>query len=193
MDFAPVLIFGVIGVALLFLLWAAVALVARSAGALVGLVTKRNRNSHVYVRAATIVTYAGLFSFVAYHAYRAVYPDDDFYLAEFKTVVSHAPPKEARIVAKKATYPDFHGDYCSFSRIEVSRQSFRGLLEELGSDKRMSPSGGGLVSEGGFLSMNLPPVGVMKSFSRNDIKPDHQYSISFLENESEVEVMVCIN
>lgn len=192
MDYAPFLIFALLGLFALALLWAAVALLARSAGALVRLVTKSDPRSPAYVRAVTNLAYAGLVSFIGYHAYRAVYPADAFYFAEFETVVSRKPPTEARIIAKDATYPDFHGDYCSFSRIEISRQSFRQLLEELNTDRRMTPSGTNHISEGGFLSMNLPPIRVMKSFVRNDSKLDHHYSIALLENESEIEVQVCV-
>ena len=191
-DYAPFLIFALLGLFALALLWAAVALLARSAGVLVGLVTKSNPRSPAYVRAVTNLAYAGLVSFIGYHAYRALYPADDFYFAEFETVASRKPPREARIIAKDATYPDFHGDYCSFSRIEVSRQSFHQLLEELSTDRRMTPSGGNHVSEGAFLRMKLPPLRVMKSFARNDSKSDHHYSIAFLENESEIEVQVCV-
>jgi hypothetical protein len=71
----------------------------------------------------------GLTALLAYEMYLAVYPGDDFYLAEVERATKRKPPADTAVVAKHATYPDFHGDYCSFSRLSMSQASYEGRFK----------------------------------------------------------------
>jgi len=73
-----------------------------------------------------IITYVGLF------------PDESFYADEFKDVTMRDLPQSAEFISKTASYPDFHGDYCSQSEIRLSKKDYSKLLWELHKDKRLS-------------------------------------------------------
>jgi hypothetical protein len=192
MDFLTLFFFGLMGLLVLVLLHAVVVLIARSVGALVKLCMRSNECSAGYGAKATMVTYGVLVAFICYQSYTALYPSEDFYLDELQTVTARQPPAEARVIAKDATYPDLHGDYCSFSRINISEWSYRKLLDELKTDERFTPDGNGEISRGGLAASNLRPLRVTSSFSRSDVKPDHHYEISFLESGAEIEVAICV-
>ena len=193
MDYLPFLVFALLGLFVLAMLWAVVALLARSAGAVTAAITKRDPRSPAYARAVSRLVTAGLMLFIGHTAYTAAYPPDEFYAAEFEAASSRELPKGARILAKDASYPDFHGDYCSFSRIRLDRQSFGQLLQALSADTRMRVSDGAdHVSEGATPGMKLPALGVAKLVVRNDTKIDHHRTISFLDNGTDIEVQVCV-
>lgn len=71
-----------------------------------------------------------------YMAYTAVYPTDSFYLSEFETATLREAPMSAIVVRKDASYPDFHGDYCSTSLIRMSEFDYAQLLDEVSKDSR---------------------------------------------------------
>jgi hypothetical protein len=129
---------------------------------------------------------------VIHMAYTAIYPTDDFYLSEFETATARKPPKESKVIAKHATYPDLHGDYCSFSRIEIHEDSYRKLLEDLRRDSRFTALPDGDIPDGNIPVVKLQPLRVVSSFARNDAAPDHQQTISFLENGTQIEAHVCV-
>jgi len=133
--------------------------------------------------------YACLLVAIAYNAYAAVYPTDDFYLAEFKEVALRDAPSSAKVAIKSSTYPDFHGDYCSFSRIEVSAEDFNLLLSAISQDKRFSA--------GESISMaKIPPaapLGSIASFTRQEPgEEDHHLGLKFLSSRMHIEVNLCV-
>ncbi|QIG88616.1 hypothetical protein G6R40_02575 [Chryseobacterium sp. POL2] len=77
------------------------------------------------------------FIFSIYQSYTAVYPNDSFYYKEFEYVTNQKIPNSAKIINKKSSYPDFHGDYFSKSEIKLSEQDFNMLLEKLQNDKTL--------------------------------------------------------
>jgi hypothetical protein len=153
---------------------------------------RSSERSAGYGAKTTKVTYCVLVLFICYESYTALYPSEDFYLDELQTVTARPPPAEARVIAKEATYPDLHGDYCSFSRISISESSYRKLLDEIKTDERFTAGGNGEISRGGLAASNLRPLRVTSSFARADAKPNHHYGISFLESGAEVEVAICV-
>jgi hypothetical protein len=88
-------------------------------------------------RKIAIIVLLAFYSFIAYNIYTAIFPTDDFYYDEFRTVTLKPIPKSAVIVKKTASYPDFHGDYTSVSLIKLSKQDYRKLLSEIRADKRL--------------------------------------------------------
>lgn len=192
MNFLIFSIFGLLGLLFLVILSIVIMLIARSVGALVKTCIRSHKRSTSYAAHATKITYAVLVTFICYLAYTAVFPTTDFYLDELQTVTARQPPPEAKIIAKDSTYPDLHGDYCSFSRIRLNESSYRKLLNELKVDKRFAGYADGEVSRGRLGASNLPPLRVLSSFLRSDVKSDHHYRISFLENGSEIEVAICV-
>jgi hypothetical protein len=192
MDFLTFSFFGLLGLLALVLLSAVGALIAQSVGALVKLCMRSHERSARYGAKATKLTYGVLVAVICYQSYSALYPSADFYLDELQTVTARQPPAEAKVIAKDATYPDLHGDYCSFSRIRLSEWSYRKLLDELKTDERFTADGNGEISRGGLAASNLRPLRVVSSFARSDVKPDHHFGISFLESGAEIEVAICV-
>lgn len=162
-------------------------------GGLAGLVSPRNTKNAARVAMAKKLTYFATSAFLVYSAYEAVYPSDNFYLGEYTEVTLRPPPSTARVVAKSASYPDLHGDYCSYSRIELGLTAYEQLLRELSTDARLS-SGDGLGSQEEQAVQNqVPRLGVRKSFKRAiPGEDDHFRAIRFLDDGAHVEVSVCV-
>lgn len=78
-----------------------------------------------------------IIAFLGYETYTAIYPTDNFYFAEFKSVTLMNIPKSAKIIKKDASYPDFHGDYCSASLIKLSQQEYTDLLDQISKNKQL--------------------------------------------------------
>ena len=91
-----------------------------------------------YRYVAIVVLLCG-YSYLCYSIYTAIYPTDDFYFQEFQTVTLRKVPKSAVIVKKTASYPDFHGDYCSVSLMKLSNEEYSNLLNQIKLDKRFHP------------------------------------------------------
>jgi len=180
-------------VALLFLSFPVV--VAHLLGRLAGFATRRltssSEKSTFYGRLASRCTHIGVGLFVAYQGYFALHPADDFFLGEFREVTQRAAPVDTKILAKYASYPDLHGDYCSFSRMEMSASSYEHLIVDLSSDKQMTERAAGHISTG-WLSQPVDPQRVSRSFTRNDDHLDHHFFIDFLDSGRHVEVRVCV-
>ena len=77
------------------------------------------------------VTVVALSGFVGYQVAIAAFPRDSFYREEFQYRTGIAMPSSAKIVFKKASYPDFHGDYASEMLFEVSPSDFAWLERTL--------------------------------------------------------------
>jgi hypothetical protein len=71
---------------------------------------------------------------IIYNFYIAIYPNDEFYENEFKTITLTELPKSAEIVNSTASYPDFQGDYCSSAEIKLSKEDFDSLLKKIIND-----------------------------------------------------------
>jgi hypothetical protein len=184
--------FGLMGLLALVFLFVIMMLIARSVGALVKVCMRSHEGSTRYGARATKVTYGVLVTLICYHVYTALNPSTGFYLDELQTVTARQPPSEAEVIAKDATYPDLHGDYCSFSRIRFREASYRKLLDELKADNRFTGDGNGEISTGGLAANKLVPLRVLSTFRRSNAKSDHYYTISFLENGTEIEVSICV-
>jgi hypothetical protein len=182
------LTFGLVALAILV---AAGVLVARVVGAVVRFCARSHAHAARYGTLASRITSGVLVALIAYAAFLGLYPAADFYLAELRTVSARPPPEEAKVVANDSTYPDFHGDYCSFSRIQLNERSYSRLLNELKADQRFEAGYSGDLSRGGLSADNLRPLRVVSSFARADVPMDRHYKIAFLEGAM-IEVAVCV-
>lgn len=192
MDLVTLIIFVLIGLVILAFLWAFIFLIAHTVGFIVRLATKNHPHSVYLTSKAIKLGYLGALALLAYQTYTAIYPNDGFYLGEFELASGRKPPEEVIVLFKDATYPDFHGDYCSFSRLEINPQSYRALLKQLSEDPRFTGSESSQFSMGYVPNVKLPPVRVIRYFQRNDVESDHHYTISFLEKETLLEVQICV-
>ena len=104
---------------LLFIFAAVVLFVAWLIGYLCWVLWKKGP----YGRVAAVAI-AGL---VTYQIVQAVFPSAAFYSDEFAYRTGIALPPSAKIIFKKASYPDFHGDYASEMLFEVSKEDFAWL------------------------------------------------------------------
>lgn len=134
--------------------------------------------------------------YLGYSTYTAIYPTDSFYLSEFKDVTLRDAPKSATIINKDASYPDFHGDYCSASLITVSNEDYSTLLNELTNDKRITKNKSGEIigsSELDKVMGDFKTEQIIYSFTRSiSEQEDHYLYIGFLEDEKTIVVTVCV-
>ena len=78
-----------------------------------------------------------LLIYSTYLSYTAVYPTDEFYFDEFYKITNKEIPNSAEILFKDSSYPDFHGDYFSKSKIQLSETDYKDLYEELKTDSSL--------------------------------------------------------
>ena len=132
----------------------------------------------------------------AYEAYTAVYPTDNFYFSEFKKVTLQEIPKSAKILNKYASYPDFHGDYCSVSLMTVTTDDYLALLNELTNDKRIIKNEQGEIigsSELYRVMGNLKADQIIHSFTRNIAgQKDRYLYIGFFNDKKTIIVYVSV-
>lgn len=129
-----------------------------------------------------------------YEIYTAIYPTDSYYLDEFKKVTLREAPKTAEVIKKTASYPDFHGDYCSASLIKLSRQDYKNLLYELFGDKRLIWNGELITSSEFDEAMgNLKTEQIRYNFTRQiPGEEDHYLYIGFLDDEETIIVYISV-
>ena len=148
------------------------------------------------------IKYVGLFLLViapiwtAYEVYTAIYPTDSFYLSEFKEVTLREAPKSAIVKNKEASYPDFHGDYCSASLITISKDDYSSLLNELTNDKRITKNKPGEIIGSNELDKvmgSFKTEQIIYSFTRNIAgQEDHYLYIGFLDDKQTIVISVCV-
>jgi hypothetical protein len=189
------LILVIFGLGALLML-AALGVVAFLGGKLVGWLvvcaTRTHPRSAQFARFSRRVTYVAFTVFTLYQTYFAIYPPDDFYFGEFEEATLRKPPQDAVVLAKDASYPDFHGDYCSFSRIRFTRASYLKLLEDMSADKRLVGEDGGGFTSSGMPKLNIQPLKIIRTFRRTDLEADHHHSVHFLEDGAQVDVQICV-
>ncbi|MCW5645178.1 MAG: hypothetical protein KIT63_24005 [Rhodoferax sp.] len=186
------LLLAILAAVLLALAALVVWMIGRLVGGLAGFVARQSPNRARTVASARKMTYAGTSAFLLYIAYGAVYPSDDFFLGEYKEVTLREVPNTARVVAKSASYPDLHGDYCSFSRIQLGAPAYELVLRDLSTDTRLSPGEGLGSQEEQAVQRQVPRIGVRKSFTRAvPGEADRFLAIRFLDDGAHVEVSVC--
>lgn len=135
-----------------------------------------------------------LFLFSAYTTFDAFFPSEGFYEDEFKTVTLREIPESAEFISKTASYPYFHGDYCSSSQIRLSKEEYQKLLRELKSDGRMKYKRE-LVGSQEFEDVlgNKTYDKITVSFTRQvKGEEDRYYSISFYDDQQTIFVNICV-
>lgn len=197
MEFFTFTILGIAGLVLLVIVYAIFVFISRPAGALIALCMSGHERSAKHAKRygarVAMLTFGVLTAGSCYGVYNGVYPPADFYLDEMESVTARPPPADATVLANDSTYPDFHGDYCSFSRIRLSETSYRRLLNELTTDKRFTVGRNGAITTGRMATNNLRALRVSSAFVRADVEQDHYYAISFLQSAAEIEVYICVN
>jgi hypothetical protein len=123
---------------------------------------------------------------VSYSGYTAVYPPDSYFLEQFANASMHPVPASARVTEKSASYPDFHGDYCSYSRIELSPSDYTALMSTLDGDRRLRQVPGN-IADG-------KPAQTLKSYSRQQgLSEQRHLSLQFMNDRKSIEVNVCVS
>ena len=134
--------------------------------------------------------------YLGYSTYTAIYPTDSFYFSEFKEVTLREAPKSATVINKDASYPDFHGDYCSASLITVSNDDYSSLLNELTNDKRITKNKPEEIigsSELDKVMGSFKTEQIIYSFTRSIAgQEDHYLYIGFLDDKKTIVVSVCV-
>jgi hypothetical protein len=135
-----------------------------------------------------------LLLFSVYQTYNAFFPSEDFYEEEFKTVTLREIPKSAEFISKKASYPDFHGDYCSSSQIKLSKEDYQKLLTEIKSDKQFIENGQSIgFEEFNYTLGNKSENKFSSSFIRQiENEEDHYLYIAFYDDNETIFVNICV-
>lgn len=183
---------GLVTLLALALLWALFALAATVAGLIANIAFRNSPKRAERVLFAKRLGIAGFALLLGWQTYCAIYPDDSFYLVEYQTVTGRLAPHNAKVIEKHASYPDFHGDYCSFSRINLPPTDYTNLMSELSKDSRFNLNSREFVSTEFTTDRPLPSINVVGTFTRNDTKSDQHYSIQFLAGGRLVEVHLCV-
>ncbi len=135
-------------------------------------------------------------SWTIYEVYTAIYPRDSFYYSEFKEVTLRDIPKSAVIIRKDASYPDFHGDYCSASLITLSTNDYNSLLNDLTNDKQITLNKAGEICGSEELDKvmgNYKKEQIINSFTRTiPGEEDHYLYIGFLDDKKNIVISVCV-
>ena len=183
--------FGIAALILLGLIAVPFVLTWRVVGWVASAAFMTERKQAKRVRTAQVIATVLLVALIGWNIYTGINPDDSFYLTEFQTVTTRQAPSNAEVVAKHATYPDFHGDYCSFSRIRLPRESYARLQNELSRDQRFELNSRDFVSAGFLPEKPLPSIRVVSTYTRKGLRSDKHYSIQFLSEDNLVEVHLC--
>jgi energy-coupling factor transporter transmembrane protein EcfT len=132
----------------------------------------------------------------AYEVYIAINPTDKFYFSEFKEVTLRNAPKSAKIISKDASYPYFHGDYCSASLITMSAEDYQTLLNDLTNDKRLIKNMSGDVIGSRVLNKvmgNYKAEQIIYSFTQEiEGEGDKYLYIGFLDNNRTILVSITV-
>ena len=148
------------------------------------------------------IKYVGMFLLIiapiwtAYEVYTAIYPLDSFYLSEFKKVTLREAPKSATVKNKDASYPDFHGDYCSASLITVSKDYYSSLLNQITNDIRFTKNKPGEIIGSNELYKvmgDFKTEQIFYSFTRSIAGQENHYLyIGFLDDKQTILISVCV-
>ena len=95
---------------------------------------KRDSQINKYYIISLLVVSAGL-------TYFAYYPTDRFYYDEFTSATLRKIPSSAEIIKKRSSYPDVHGKYCSSSLVQISKEDYTKLYNELSQDLQFKKGG----------------------------------------------------
>jgi hypothetical protein len=150
-----------------------------------------SRLGYKYVAIAVL---APIYIWLTYSIYTAIYPTDEFYYDEFKTVTLRQIPKSAVVVNKTASYPDFHGDYVSVSRIKLSKQDYGKLLKDIKADERLNKGKVIGSAELDEIMGRTPAVSQIGSVFNRSVPNEegHYLSILFLNDKQTIVVYVSV-
>lgn len=79
-----------------------------------------------------------LTSVLAWNVHDAIYPDDSFYVAEFKHLSTITLPSTVEFLEKRASFPDLFGDYSACFIVWIPSDSMNSLLEQLDTPQNFS-------------------------------------------------------
>ncbi len=129
-----------------------------------------------------------------YSGYTALYPTDQFYLDEFKEVTLRNAPSSIQVLRKAASYPDFHGDYCSASAMTLSESDYKDLLQSLIEDNKFVATTEKQGSQEFYNVMsNYVKMEIEYGFVRNEpAESDHYRYIGFMEDRRTIIVHLCV-
>jgi hypothetical protein len=136
----------------------------------------------------------GISLWFIYMIYTAIYPIDRFYYAEFKRITFREVPQSSKILRKSASYPGFHGDYCSAALFRLSLVDYKLLLNEIENDNRLSNIDEIEVtsSEFHYVIAKIPNAKIKYSFKMENLKhPSDYYFIGFMDDKQTIVISLC--
>jgi len=137
-----------------------------------------------------VVVFILILTYNIYYVYTAFYPEDRFYKGEFKRITGFELSDNAKVIKADASYPDFHGDYCSNALIQLSSEEYKEILKRTLDDKRFQNSE---ISDcrptSEVISEYYPNIDV--GLLRYDKMKDNCF-IGFLDEEESIIIMIIV-
>ncbi|NMH29397.1 hypothetical protein [Flavobacterium silvaticum] len=116
--------------------------------------------------------------------FEAIFPSDDFYRQEFKTITYRELPQSAAFISKDSSYPDFHGDYGSSAQIKLSETDFISLKTEMANDSGFEVSNQSRGSaEIDYTHQNIADSAISIRFVQKTNAESKYRSIEFLNDQ----------
>ena len=115
---------------------------------------------------------------------------NEFIRDEFKEISGFDLDPNSKILKKASFYPDFHGDYCSAAKIELSYEFYEFLIENVRADSRFDNDK--IIGSNQYYKITSKEM-VEYSFTASrydDI--DEYYFIGFLSDNKTIIIHVCI-
>lgn len=151
---------------------------------------RKQKLSHELSRKINITYVLTILITIIYITYDSLYPSESFYEEEFKTVTLREIPESAEFIEKSASYPDFHGDYCSSSQIKLSKSDYEKLLKGLDNDRRITEEE---IISSSESKNTLNESKIIKQFKRKiEGEEDHSLNIFFCNDKQTIIVNVCV-
>lgn len=129
---------------------------------------------------------------IFYITYTGLYPGESFYAEEFKTITKQQLPASAEFVETNASYPDFHGEYCSSSQIKLSPKDYSLLLKSLSVDVTISKNAELIYfEEFDKIFYDKSTDDIIYGFQRKGINDDDYNYIGFYKDRQTIFVNLC--
>lgn len=134
-----------------------------------------------------------IWTIITYNIYTAIYPNDDFYENEFKTITLMEFPKSGIIINSTASYPDFHGDYCSSAEIKLSKKDYEKILDEIINNKIFTRETSYMNSEESmYIMKDIKEEDIQYIFIRKDEKKlGLDLNINFQKDNRTIFINIC--
>ena len=155
---------------------------------------KKQKLSRELSRKINIIYILTIAVAIIYFTYDSLFPSESLYKQEYKSVTLREIPESAVFIEKSASYPDFHGEYCSSSQIKLSKSDYTKILKDLSHDKRITEEKEiTYFSEFSNTLKDKKESNIIRKFTRKiEGEEDHYLTILFYNDSQTIFVNICV-